>query len=395
LVSHSRSGIDYVFNSRSAKLAHHLAPPAEPERKPGLTLSLSEFAIVEHARKNIPGPSFFHCGARDSIDTQVSSDNGGSLETEFGSEAGPSVSDLCSSDQENASAADTADSRGGGNSDESSCPSSGCLASARLVSSKVIEVARPAVAERAGPQTGEAIDDRDPRIADLITAAVLRMCASELTHDLSDPLLGADTRDVLIAEENSASWGRLRFPVGGPMLGTFPPPDTDRLCIVGRIGNGHDGTVHLACTVDARAVCAIKEFHDETTAAREPRESTRSKADIEKAVWDRIYGDMFDTRVQKWNGVWRLMMPYLTPVPRHLRRHPLVLGAIETALRRWAARGVEHYSTGWRNICLCHYGGTLTAVLVDMTKTGRRQFSSEAARDWTARAIDKFMDTAS
>ena len=126
-------------------------------------------------------------------------------------------------------------------------------APSKLAMSEALEVRKP-------PEGAtENKDLADPKVMNLVGAALLRMSSSDLQFDLADPFKNADKRNFTVVERDRTYWGKLTLTAGCPAMGSFPQSNVTRLWLVGRLGKGRDGIAHLACTHGARAVCVIKE----------------------------------------------------------------------------------------------------------------------------------------
>ena len=241
---------------------------------------------------------------------------------------------------------------------DEAAPTTAPRAPPALSISSVVRVRRPA---------DGATENKDlecPEVMDLVGAALLRMCASELLFDLAEPFQNADARNFTIVEPDKTYWGKLQVAEGCPAMGRFPRANAQRLWVVGRVGKGRDGIAHLACTAGARAVCVVKERRARAGVA----ENAKVLLDKEQVYWRRVYGDDFSTRVAQWNGVWTLMAPFFSHVSPGLRGNESVREAVETVIKRFANRGVRHNDIAWRNICLYRTAeeNDLRAVLIDL-----------------------------
>ena len=274
-------------------------------------------------------------------------------------------------------------------SDDDGSPEEVRAAPAKLAMSKELEVRKP-------PEGAtEHRDLADPKVMNLVGAALLRMCASELLFDLTEPFKNADVRNFTIVEPGKTYWGKLQVAEGCPAMGRFPRGNAQRLWLVDRVGKGRDGIAHLACTAGARAVCVVKERRARAGVAPLSSEDAKALLDKEQGNWRRVYGDDFSTRVAQWNGTWTLMAPFFSHVSPALRENERVRKAVKTVIKRFADKGVRHNDIAWRNICLYKTAeeNDLRAVLIDLADVCDFP-EGQDRREWVAGALCSLEESA-
>jgi hypothetical protein len=127
----------------------------------------------------------------------------------------------------------------------------------------------------------------------------------------------------------------------------FPRKSTQKLYLWRDLGRGSKGRAFLACNTQGKA-CAVKFFiiddnlYHRQESSKETREAWRQaqmkqkfeEADLERQYWITVYGDKFknQVRVEKWNKLWCLMMPYFDQLPNDRREQnvPAVEAFLET-----------------------------------------------------------------
>mmetsp|Transcript_15489 Transcript_15489/g.22443 ORF Transcript_15489/g.22443 Transcript_15489/m.22443 type:complete len:537 (-) Transcript_15489:350-1960(-) len=145
----------------------------------------------------------------------------------------------------------------------------------------------------------------------------------------------------------------------------FPGKSTQKLYLWRDLGRGSKGRVFLACNTQGKA-CAVKFFiiddnlYHRQESSKEAREAWRQaqmkqkfeEADLERRYWITVYGDKFENqvRVEKWNKLWCLMMPYFDQLPNERREENLP--AVEVFLETCKDKGLRYKDEDlrWRHV---------------------------------------------
>lgn len=147
-------------------------------------------------------------------------------------------------------------------------------------------------------------------------------------------------------------------------VGKIPRKNTVYYYMLAKAGEGHEGTVYIACNNSGR-LCAIKVYHIKKSSAstdperRKDEEQEKNEryevAKMEAERWMKIYGTRFGAVRPKYlGGTPCLLMPYGVEVENEATRRLLMPG-IEKELKRIAKKHKLRYKKSdlrWRHVLL-------------------------------------------